>query len=185
MAFKAIVTYCFRKRLHEHLLAHCLHMFEVEITTSNLKKSYCRLTKAQKASPHEHCFSSRLPFASGSHQCHVVTFGFATTMEFLPSAIHSHPSTLLPACQGRQGHSYIRVKNAGRTHRFRVKVACCLYNLHIWIWILYTYQYRPVMCIRDPAKKKWVAHLFHLVLVWSGWSKPTLLGFQAESFNNR
>ena len=78
--------------------------------------------------------------------------------EFLLSAIHSHPSTLLPAGSRSVGRSYIRVKNAGRTRSFGVNVANVVYTLYIFefehIYIIYLVQYRPVMCIRDPAKKK-------------------------------
>lgn len=173
-------------------------MFEVEITTSNLKKFCpCRLTKAQKVSrlniASHLSFHSQVEATNVLTHCHLALpplwFKGIWREEFLLSAIHSHPSTLLPAGSRSVGRSYIRVKNAGRTRSFGVNVANVVYTIYIFefehIYIIYIVQYRPVMCIRDPAKKKWVAHLFHPFLVWSGWSKPTLLGCYAESFNNR
>ena len=78
MPFKAVVTYCFRNRLHQHFITHCAHMIHYEIT--DLKKSACRLTEHWSVQT-EHCFSSRLPFASVTPMFwHVVTFGFATTL---------------------------------------------------------------------------------------------------------
>lgn len=126
-------------------------MFEVEITTSNLKKFCpCRLTKAQKVSrlniASHLSFHSQVEATNVLTHCHLALpplwFKGIWREEFLLSAIHSHPSTLLPAGSRSVGRSYIRVKNAGRTRSFGVNVANVVYTIYIFefehIYIIYS-----------------------------------------------